>query len=374
MKTTRLLLVGGFLGAGKTTLLAESARRLAGQGKRVALLANDQAPDLVDSAVMRQTGSEVEEVAGGCFCCRFPDMTAALDRLRRQLEPDVVLAEPVGSCTDLSATVLQPLKKLHREQYRVGPYSVLVDVNQAGTLLRLQEEADPSGAGFDRDVLYIYRKQLEEADLIVLNKTDLVPAPRLAPLRERLQAMFPGTPLAELSASVGDGIDAWLERVFEDGPAGTRITEVDYDVYAHGEAVLGWMNASGRLSAREDVEWRGFVSRLLALLQTEIAAEGGQVAHLKLFLTTGGQGHIAGNLTQGEAAATVRGEVAGGAREVSLLINARVQIHADRLRQIVERCLAQTAGDRIDVTMANVRSFFPGRPMPTHRFAEVEAG
>ena len=84
MAQTKLILIGGFLGAGKTTLLAQAAQRLSRQGKRVGLVANDQAADLVDTELLRDSGSRVEEVAGGCFCCRFPDMISAMERLVRQ--------------------------------------------------------------------------------------------------------------------------------------------------------------------------------------------------------------------------------------------------------------------------------------------------
>src|SRR5271165_567089 len=120
MTLPRLILVGGFLGAGKTTLLAQAAVRFAKLGHRVGLVANDQAADLVDSEVLKTTGSCVEEVAGGCFCCRFPDMIAALERLAQDDGADVLLGEPVGSCTDLAATVMQPLKRLHAAQFNLA--------------------------------------------------------------------------------------------------------------------------------------------------------------------------------------------------------------------------------------------------------------
>ncbi len=121
MTLPRLILVGGFLGAGKTTLLAQAAVRLSKRGKRVGLVANDQAAELVDSEVLKTTGTCVEEVAGGCFCCRFPDMIAALERLAERDQADVLLGEPVGSCTDLAATVMQPLKRLYAAAIRPGP-------------------------------------------------------------------------------------------------------------------------------------------------------------------------------------------------------------------------------------------------------------
>ena len=67
MKKTRLILVAGFLGAGKTTLLWEAARRIMDDGKRVGLITNDQAPDLVDTAILSRNEVQVKEVSGSCF-------------------------------------------------------------------------------------------------------------------------------------------------------------------------------------------------------------------------------------------------------------------------------------------------------------------
>ncbi len=195
MTIPRLILVGGFLGAGKTTLLAQAALRLSRLGKRVGLVANDQAADLVDSEVFKIAGACVEEVAGGCFCCRFPDMIAALERLAHREQADVLLGEPVGSCTDLAATVMRPLRRLHAAQFDLAPLSVLVDGNQVRVLARLRAAKEQAVAErFPDNVLYIYEKQLEEADLIVLNKADRLAAGELADLTASLAARFPGKP------------------------------------------------------------------------------------------------------------------------------------------------------------------------------------
>jgi len=63
----------------------------------------------VDTRFREATLLPTREVAGGCFCCRFYDMMDAVAQLR-EYHPDVIFAEPVGSCVDLSATILQPLK------------------------------------------------------------------------------------------------------------------------------------------------------------------------------------------------------------------------------------------------------------------------
>src|SRR5688572_24709719 len=105
----RFVMVGGFLGAGKTTTIAKLARHYMSQGKRVGIVTNDQASDLVDTNSLRSQGFEVGEVAGSCFCCNFNELVNTIGRVGIANRPDVILAEPVGSCTDLVATVVQPL-------------------------------------------------------------------------------------------------------------------------------------------------------------------------------------------------------------------------------------------------------------------------
>ncbi|HVX67547.1 MAG TPA: GTP-binding protein, partial [Bryobacteraceae bacterium] len=102
-----LVLVGGFLGAGKTTLLLRAAERLSASGKRVALVMNDQGGELVDTRAARSAGFAAGEVAGGCFCCRLSEFLACSERLLAEHRPEVILAEPVGSCTDLAATIFR---------------------------------------------------------------------------------------------------------------------------------------------------------------------------------------------------------------------------------------------------------------------------
>ena len=132
------LMVGGFLGAGKTTALFRAGELLHGRGLRVGLIMNDQSDALVDTAIVRSRNLPVEEIAGGCFCCRFNSLVEAAERLERDATPDVFLAEPVGSCTDLAATVTMPLRHLYGDRYAVAPLSVLVDPDRALRVLAIE--------------------------------------------------------------------------------------------------------------------------------------------------------------------------------------------------------------------------------------------
>src|SRR5688500_4065926 len=149
MTPIRFLMLGGFLGAGKTTTLARLARHYQSQGKRVGIVTNDQATDLVDTNSLRAQGFDVGEVAGACFCCNFNELTSTVEQLEASARPDVLLAEPVGSCTDLVATVIRPLVQVYEAPLEVAPYGVILKPSHGARILRRE-----SSAGFSPKAEY----------------------------------------------------------------------------------------------------------------------------------------------------------------------------------------------------------------------------
>src|SRR5712675_2243518 len=127
----RYIMIGGFLGAGKTTAVGKLAQQLSEQGCRVGLITNDQGRNLVDTALLRSQGFATEEIPGGCFCCRFNSLVDAAGKLTESMRPDVFIAEPVGSCTDLVATATYPLRRMYGDSFSIAPLSVLVDPTRA---------------------------------------------------------------------------------------------------------------------------------------------------------------------------------------------------------------------------------------------------
>ncbi|MEJ7606665.1 MAG: GTP-binding protein [Bryobacteraceae bacterium] len=178
IEKAKFVLIGGFLGAGKTTAIGLLVRSLKERGLHVGLITNDQGQGLVDSALARQRTSSMAEITGGCFCCRLDEVVAAVQKMTVEERPDVFLAEPVGSCTDLMATVLLPLKQVYQVPLRLAALAVLLDGRRAfETLIRGGRTRT-----FSKDVGYIYRKQIEEAEMLVINKIDLLTAKQLETL------------------------------------------------------------------------------------------------------------------------------------------------------------------------------------------------
>ena len=146
---------------------------------------------------------------------------------------------------------------------------------------------------------------------------------------------------------------------------------MDYETYAAGEAALGWLNASARLRADKPVEWGVFVKDLLEGIRADLRAASAEIAHLKLYLTAD-SGHIVGNVTGNDAVPFLRGGIDAACREAAILVNARVHCRPDQLRIVIEtRLLSVAGGHRIEAVITDMRSFFPGRPQPTHRYEAV---
>lgn len=362
MQTTRLILVGGFLGAGKTTLLWEAAHNVMKKGQRVGLITNDQAPELVDTAILSRDEVKVAEVNGSCFCCNFPGLIDATQKLKKEAEADVIIAEPVGSCTDLSATIVQPLKENLRGELLVSPLTVLADP------VRLSDILNGGNAGLHPSAAYIYKKQLEESDIILISKADLVSADELNLLIEKTKLHFPESEVMTASSVSGDGLNEWLEKVQNSVDAGKKLVEVDYDVYAEGEAVLGWLNSTIELSGNS-VDWDAFAQMLMQSLSKQFDAMGASVGHVKILVESGDK-YIVSNLTGQKNTLTFR-QSAGTSNSASLTVNARVEMKPESLENLVKATLDEICNTTISKKVVAQRCLSPGRPNPTLRFDHI---
>ncbi|MFO0880495.1 MAG: GTP-binding protein [Gemmataceae bacterium] len=367
MKPLRFIMLGGFLGAGKTTTLARLARHLQSQGLRVGIVTNDQAQNLVDTSALRSQGFDVEEVPGACFCCRFDDLVGKVGQLEAGERPDVILAEPVGSCTDLVATVVQPLRDLYQGRFEVAPYAVLFKPSHGMKILAGEE-----ASGFSPKAAYIFRKQLEEADAIVLNRVDELSPEQLAELQGLVAEAFPETPLLKMSARTGEGFDQVAAFLDQRGAFGRKILDIDYDTYAEGEAELGWLNATFAVEAPTPIALDALLLGVVSALKVPVEKDGAEVAHLKaigLADTSFGVANLVASGLPPELSLPSHTQVAN----VELVVNARVAIDPADLERVVREVVpAVCARHGASAACRTLQSFRPGRPTPTHRYATAK--
>ncbi len=358
----KIFLVGGFLGSGKTTAILQAALSLKEQGRKAGIITNDQGEQLVDTGFLRGHEIAVKEVTGSCFCCNFQELVNSIHVLRekRTALPDAIFAESVGSCTDLAATVANPL--FHFNKLMDITISVFADVRLLSIYLQNHKRV------FHQNINYIYEKQLEEADIIVVNKIDLFNQEQLSQAKQLIEKEFPGKTILYQSSLTGDGVQQWLTTLLNYPPRSSfkRSLELDYDKYADGEARLAWMNEEIDIVTK-DKNAVAVGRMLLNMIHTKIYQEKYPIGHLK-FLIRERQWYKKISFTLAMQTEDPDWQEDILTNHVTFLVNARVETEPADLKGIVADAiheLKRLTGCRVIENGLEV--FQPGYPKPTHR-------
>jgi CobW/HypB/UreG, nucleotide-binding domain len=306
-----LAVIGGFLGAGKTTLILTAAGLLRQRGLRPAAILNDQGSDLVDSRYVAALGVDCDQVTGGCFCCRFPDLVNAAGRLL-EFNPDVIFAEAVGSCADIVATTLRPLVRERHEQFQIAPLTVVLH---------------PQG-GFDHPHLdFLHRSQIAEADILFAR---------------------------------GESVQGWLDRILSAGTeTAAKTLDIDYARYAEAEAALAWLNLRVTTYASPAISAPMLIGPLLDRLEPRI-----RIVHLKVFVQSDA-GYLKAALIGNGSDPMVDGALDQSPSEQhEVLLNIRALNEPGALRGIVER---EFSALPVRLNWQYMECFRPSAPVPYHR-------
>ena len=232
----KIHLVGGFLGSGKTTAIANACKILSDKGITTSVITNDQGNYLVDSRFIQQTGVPFAEVTGGCFCCNYNQLDSQISSLINDCNPSAIFAEFVGSCTDLVATVLKPLMEYKQSEIEQVTFSSFVDAQLL--LMHLQDNTLP----FSVETNYIWEKQIEEAEILIVNKIDLLSAGELESLQLLIKDLFPSKQLLFQNSLDKVSVNNWVEIIRKQQEKEHKVIDIDYDKYGAGEANLAWLD------------------------------------------------------------------------------------------------------------------------------------
>lgn len=349
-------LLTGFLGSGKTTSIQQACRALQKKGLRAGVITNDQGIRLVDGYLFNSLGIPEKQVGNGCFCCNYADLDKNISALVDEHRPDIIFAESVGSCTDIIATVMKPL--LRYRQLNNVTLSVIVDTRLLHMLLKKH------GRIFHEDVEYIYFKQIEEAEIIVLNKNDLADPLMLNEVMVFLHQHYPGKKLVLQNSLFESGISGWLDELsFHAGNASLLSLEINYDKYASGESLMGYLDQE--FIVRSD-NGRAEEAALFCIntFVDLVKASGNIIGHMKFWLNdkyklsfTSTTSYGPGNDINIEHTSAC-----------SLIVNARVQAAPEELNSLMLEAIEKTQLHTGITISDNTASFFkPGYPRPLHR-------
>jgi hypothetical protein len=264
------------------------------------------------------------------------------------------------------AAVANPIKINYRDEFVFAPFSTMVDPERVRELL-----LGESPTTFPEDVSYLFGKQLEEADLIVLNKIDQLRPEESNRLAGLLRQRFPAKQVLPLSALEGEGLEAWLELLVTGRPgAATVLGQIDYDRYARAEAVLGWLNAAAKIAGQRPFNPADVLEKVILRIRDSLRPRNAGIGHLKLVMTSQGRS-IWGNLTQLNAGPSLGGPM-GDMLSATLLVNARVQMEPAELESIVRMAVADAAAEMgIEAEFIDLQCFSPAYPNPPYLIREI---
>ena len=174
------LVVSGFLGSGKTSLVRHLLAEAARSGTRVAVVSNELGELGIDRALLGSGDEAFVELEGGCVCCELSDdLVDTLQMLWLKVRPDRIVVETSGVALPFDTQLnfwRDPISEW------IGEDMAIVVVNA--------EQLDEG-----RDLEGTFQDQVSSADLLVLNKLDLVPPERHDEIRARLRELEPEAPI-----------------------------------------------------------------------------------------------------------------------------------------------------------------------------------
>ena len=185
---TKIDIFSGFLGAGKTTLIRKLISE-AYQGEKLVLIENEFGEIAIDGGFLKDAGVEITEMNSGCICCTLVgDFTKALKKVMADYAPDRIIIEPsgVGKLSDVAKAVAGV------EGAAIGAKVTVVDAGKCRMYMRNFGE--------------FFNDQVENADLIVMSRTDTASPEKVLAAAELLKGLnshagLISTPWAQLSGS-----------------------------------------------------------------------------------------------------------------------------------------------------------------------------
>jgi G3E family GTPase len=295
--------------------------------RSVAIITNDQGHALVDTEFASNAGFDVKEIVGGCFCSTFPEFVKNARSIVQTSRPDVIIAEPIGTSTNILSSVVAPLRNQYPEEFSVAPFMVVVDATRAAKLESTKR--------------LIPAHQVKEAEVVLLSKVDLLDDVELKKATEAVKALAPDASIIPYSARSMKGIEGIAEMVLSEGVSAKSRPGEDHKRFAAEKSAMSWYSSTCRIVPSDRVDLYDLSTTILRAASQAFPIE--DLAHVKVMITSPKVG-----VKMSLVADSVQTDGVRGSRYLSeegkLVINARVMASPKKLGDVVRAVVSSLSG------------------------------
>lgn len=341
----------GFLGAGKTSTMMALTKHFTQHHGKAAMISNDLgSQSLADHRLAVLAGCNASELTGNCICYQTENLVQRLDALFED-GAELVISDIPGFGVGALEHVYHTLNEKYSGRYELAPFTVLVEPQTA----RLLETGGDLG--------YILSTQLSEADLIVLNKCDLLSDTEQGGLVSLLERACPQAEVIPISARTGAGLEA-LSQALTQGRASMRRPDIGYGGQAFREAM-------GRISefyiqyyvnvCCDDFDGGRYLLALAESVREEMARAGGDIPHLKLLAWEPEGDYGKADLLGLHRPTEFTKQFEHPVTELAVMLNGSAFCPGDVLEGIMDRVISEVSGGfNLEVTVFRKECFGMG--------------
>ena len=285
-----VIVVGGFLGSGKTTTIINMGKYLAEKGKKVAIIVNEIGEIGIDGDVIKRFGFDTKEITGGCICCSLKvGLRTTITLLANEYKPDILMIEPTGIAFPHIIRNEVELMNLG-EEVKIAPLVTLIDGSRFKHLMK--------------EVKEFAMRQIIDAEILGINKVDLIEPIRIPILEASVQQLNPKARVVLLSGKdTGEKFESFMQIVLPDfkevpekvqatptgeksRPSESQETEDSIEASGVGSYAAEFAIKDGESLSTETA--RELTTELMNTIKEKVLELNPEfVGHIKLFLDNG---------------------------------------------------------------------------------------
>jgi G3E family GTPase len=352
MGKAKYMVTSGFLGAGKTTTMIALANAINRRGIKAAILANDLgASNIVDADYTETTDILTTRITGNCICYQHENL---VDKLRQLVAggASVIFSDIPGCGIGALDNVYLQLEAREPGEFELMPFTCIADPER---LRMIMPEA--ANLNLPEEMRFLLDAQMAEADLIILNKSDLLTPGEIDERAAFISASYPDTPVMVMSALTGDGVDAVADYLLSHRAAAEH-RDIGYgsDAFIAAESRLCWYNRRVFLAEKGDrnVDFNAVADDIFEGIRSGLKAQNSNVPHLKAFASGEYGDYLKASLIGVDYGTEFTSKLSKPYSAISLVINARAAADS--------QVMAEIADDALDAALRkynlSARTFF----------------